>query len=63
LIHHQKIRKTPPWLNLGLALRRMSLHRLDGIERIKRQRLQYALEMHGREQLAPQLAPAHLTAN
>jgi tetratricopeptide (TPR) repeat protein len=55
LVHHQKNpENTAAWLNLGLALRRMSLHRVDGTEEIKRQHLQYALESFDRSlQLEP----------
>lgn len=55
LVHHQKSPgNTAAWLNLGLALRRMSLHRVDGSEEIKRQHLQYALESFDRSlQLEP----------
>ena len=55
LVHHQKSPgNTAAWLNLGLALRRMSLHRIDGSGETKRQHLQYALESFDRSlQLEP----------
>jgi tetratricopeptide (TPR) repeat protein len=55
LVHHQKSpENTAAWLNLGLALRRMTLHRVNGSEEINRRHLQYALESFDRSlQLEP----------
>jgi tetratricopeptide (TPR) repeat protein len=45
LLHHRRSPESPgAWLNIGLALRRMSLCRPDDPEHIKRRRLQCALE-------------------
>jgi len=56
LLHHlNNPRNAAAWLNLGLALRRMSLHRLDDTEQPNQQRLQLALASFERSlQLEPE---------
>lgn len=45
LLHHQRNPANPgAWLNLGLALRRMALYRVDDVPEINQKRLQAAIE-------------------
>lgn len=45
LVHHQKNpENSGAWLNLGIALRRMALYRIDDTAQVNQQRLENALE-------------------
>jgi tetratricopeptide (TPR) repeat protein len=64
LLHHQKNpENSAAWLNLGLALRRMALYRVQDAERINQRRLQGALDCFERSlQLDPENAGKNIRA-
>src|SRR5262245_36274045 len=64
LLHHRRNpQNATAWLNLGLALRRMALYRVQDSESVNQRRLQYALQSFQRSlELEPENRPTNVRA-
>jgi tetratricopeptide (TPR) repeat protein len=64
LLHHRRNpQNATAWLNLGLALRRMALYRVQDSKSVNERRLQYALRSFQRSlELEPENRPTHVRA-